>query len=1470
MKKTHSFSLLTKVLVLIVIVLSSAFIFKDPLNVFAALVPATPEVTSVAAQGYINSIASGNNKLYIAGEFTYFGPNTGNAYPINKTTGVIIDDYPTRFYPSVERIIPDGSSGWYVAGWFGTKGASTVYKLVHLLSDGTIDPSFTSSVSSSCTIQDLVLVGSVLYVGGAAGGSSCLMALNASTGADTGWNPGPGGVNNVVYAIAVSGNTVYVGGAFSTAGGVNRNQGAAFAADTGALLAWNPGISNSSIKDIKVNGSVVYLGGNFSYTLNLNFRMGLAAVDATTGDLENWDPNVVLGGSNEVKDMYFDGTNLYIVGRFDTVSGQARKGLAKFDATIPDAPVLLSWNAGLVSGNAAAIDSDGTNLYVGGYFHSAIGGQTRTGLVALNPSTALATSWNPVTPSDVDSISVSGNVVFVGNRGDAGSYGGVAAGSALVEFDPVTQEVVPVITDDGSNFMDIYEMAWDDDILYIAGDFSYVTIGGETRSYLAAIDTTTMQFTDWNPQPNTTVRALKVTDDRIYIGGSFSSIGVNPIGKLAAFDKSTGAIIGAWTPAPSSTIYSIVTSSDGNTVYAGGSFGTIGGQNRNNIAAVNKDTGLATSWDPDSNGTVRELYLNDTTLYVGGNFSNIGGQGRNYSAALNTTVDTNNALTFNPNTDSTVYAIALNDDVIYLGGDFWEVAAGGHIGVAAVDPITGVLEAWDASVGSNGFMNNSPDNEVKDIEAYGGAVFVGGDFHTIATYDPVLYADLDSNLTNFTSINFQPFFAQFGTFTAVAASTPTVGFALTSSSGNEAVASPTLTINLSAISVSNVTVAYGITGGTATGGGVDYTLASGTATILAGATTTTVPLVIVDDSVVESDETVAVSLSSPSNATLGANITHTYTIINDDVASGGGSGGSNGGNGPIVGTYGTSTQPIISLYVPPTKENIEACMEAAPQLSNSITVFTKDLVFKQSDPQVKALQVFLNRNGYIISKSGEGSVGRESIYFGPATQNALKKFQKVYEKVIEAYFGNIKRHGDLDTPTRTFINSITTWNESVCERTVPPLPPPIQPPLLNPLPPEPQPVIVYPVMPPPFIPSLPNPPSSPIVPPSPLPPLATTSEFVVASTTATTTVPALVESTSTVESISPGIVATIVGGVLNFGETIKNGIEQLPSVGAQLQKINEFTGFVVVPAATAVLYSVPIQEKIIRITSFKDFALLLTSGWQSLLTFLGVRKRRRHWGTVYDSKSKQPIDPASVQLIDAESGLVVEEAITDMAGRYGFLTREGKFKIKVDKTNYSFPSKIISGKNDEVFDNVYYGEEFRMSEISNLIVPNIPMDPVNFDWNQMDKKRIIKFHPRMEYAISILTHVLYWFGFIMALYVYVTDNSMLNLAIIAIYMAVLVISVMMSYVRLWGKIYIKDGTPMANLLIELTSPFFDGTVFSKAKTAPDGRFFLKAFKGAYKLKVKKLDPITHEYSLIDTQGARVEDVGVYNKDVYIG
>jgi len=113
---------------------------------------------------------------------------------------------------------------------------------------------------------------------------------------------------------------------------------------------------------------------------------------------------------------------------------------------------------------------------------------------------------------------------------------------------------------------------------------------------------------------------------------------------------------------------------------------------------------------------------------------------------------------------------------------------------------------------------------------------------------------------------------------------PTIAFTLASSNGSEATTPANMEVSLSSASGKTITVDYAVTGGTATGGGTDYTLTSGTLTFNPGVTTQNISATIVDDASSESDETIIITISNPTNATLGAQTTHTYTITDNDAA----------------------------------------------------------------------------------------------------------------------------------------------------------------------------------------------------------------------------------------------------------------------------------------------------------------------------------------------------------------------------------------------------------------------------------------------------------------------------------------------------------------------------------------------------------------------------------------------------------
>lgn len=110
---------------------------------------------------------------------------------------------------------------------------------------------------------------------------------------------------------------------------------------------------------------------------------------------------------------------------------------------------------------------------------------------------------------------------------------------------------------------------------------------------------------------------------------------------------------------------------------------------------------------------------------------------------------------------------------------------------------------------------------------------------------------------------------------------PSVAFAQASQTVDEAAGAVTVGVTLNSISPLNVTVPF-LVSGTATGA-LDHDLADGAITIAAGSLTAEVTFNVLEDALDEPNETVILTLTTPTNATLGTPMKHTVTVTDNDA-----------------------------------------------------------------------------------------------------------------------------------------------------------------------------------------------------------------------------------------------------------------------------------------------------------------------------------------------------------------------------------------------------------------------------------------------------------------------------------------------------------------------------------------------------------------------------------------------------------
>jgi hypothetical protein len=124
--------------------------------------------------GAVYTILHYGNTVYIGGDFTSVGPCVPFGVPVEATTGL-----PDTSFANPDGIVkvavPDGSGGWFVGGCFTIVGGTPRANIAHINSAGEV----------------------------------------------TDWDPGADGQ---ILSLALSGNTIYVGGKFTSIDGQGRDR----------------------------------------------------------------------------------------------------------------------------------------------------------------------------------------------------------------------------------------------------------------------------------------------------------------------------------------------------------------------------------------------------------------------------------------------------------------------------------------------------------------------------------------------------------------------------------------------------------------------------------------------------------------------------------------------------------------------------------------------------------------------------------------------------------------------------------------------------------------------------------------------------------------------------------------------------------------------------------------------------------------------------------------------------------------------------------------------------------------------------------------------------------------------------------------------------------------------------------------------------------------------------------------------
>ena len=198
---------------------------------------------------------------------------------------------------------------------------------------------------------------------------------------------------------------------------------------------------------------------------------------------------------------------------------------------------------------------------------------------------------------------------------------------------------------------------------------------------------------------------------------------------------------------------------------------------------------------------------------------------------------------------------------------------------------------------------------------------------------------------------------------------------------------------------------------------------------------------------------------------------------------------------------------------------------------------------------------------------------------------------------------------------------------------------------------------------------------------------------------------------------------------------------------------------------------------------------------QLIFSWFGIGKKKT-WGVVFDSMTKQALDPVVVALKDMQ-GKIVQTSITDMEGRFGFITSPGLYSLEAHKADYTFPSQKLAGKTgDGLYDDLYFGGTFQVLEEGEIITKNIPLDAVNFNWNEYEKARLGIGHKKTLWEkIQKYGTAIFAFGFTLSIVAVFILPTIWNYIVLGLYIVAGILQ-MLGLPKHSGKVT-RNGQPLS-------------------------------------------------------------------------
>jgi len=698
-----------------------------------------PSFTVAGVGGYgFSTASSGDTLLYVGGIFGTAGNAVANniaTYNLTSNTWSALDT------TSTDKGVNSGSGNGvtsilvvgndvYIGGYFQSAGGVSVNNIVdYNTSTKTWTPLGSGSNNGvNNVVWAMAYFGGSLYVGGqftsAGGGAANYIARWDGSS----WHALGSGVDNTVYALAISNGSLYVGGQFQHVNGNPANNIAMWDGSNWYIVGTTAtDLNGSYVYSITPAGNSIYVGGDFTTA------GGTTVNGITKWDGSNWN-KVGTGITGTVSSIIFSGTKLYVCGQFTAAGLITVNNIAVVD-TSTNTWSALGTGATVGTNNFIYFEPSVVNgrVYLPGRFTMA-GGISAFGIASWNGTnwTSLGGSTN-VPGGNVNALAISGENIYVGGSFlTAGT--GEANNIAVFNRNTLSWSSLGIGSANGVDH-EVYAIAVSGGDVYVGGSFTHA--GGLPANHIAMWDGAKWNTLGTAPNDGTDdyVNTLATFGTDLYVGGAFTHAGGNAANYIAKWDGTSWSALGAGVDGEVHAI-----ASGTNEIYVGGSFSNAGGSPASNIAEWNGTTWSALGSPTDGvDGEVLALAAYGDTVFVGGSFSNAGGNSASHLAKWNTSGWS--ALGTGVNND--VYAIAMNGTNLLIGGQF---TSSGLVNA------NGVIE-WDITNNSFITLGDGLNSRANAIVSTGNDTYFGGPFSTAGDKPSYSFARYNPSITGIVKEN---------------------------------------------------------------------------------------------------------------------------------------------------------------------------------------------------------------------------------------------------------------------------------------------------------------------------------------------------------------------------------------------------------------------------------------------------------------------------------------------------------------------------------------------------------------------------------------------------------------------------------------------------------------------------------------------------------------------------------------------